>query len=110
MDLANNYDMSFLYSRESECIGEGVPLSDNKLAGLYASVPTKSELARKRGHVGEDDCDPKEFTDVSVDAYQRTISMQVRRKSYGKQHPQRRTGTPKGALAPPLFALYEHTA
>jgi len=30
-DIATKYDMSFLYSRESERIGEGVPLSDNKV-------------------------------------------------------------------------------
>jgi hypothetical protein len=64
--------MSFLYSRESERIGEGVPLSDNKLAALYASVPTKSDLARKRGHVGEDPTNPEEFRTVSVEAFAKT--------------------------------------
>ena len=52
-DIATKYDMSFLYSRESERIGEGIPLSDNKLARLYASGPTKSETARMIGHAGE---------------------------------------------------------
>ena len=71
-DLAAKYDMSFLYSRESERIGEGVALSDSKLANLYASVPTKSSIARQRGHAGEVS-NPEEYKTVSVDAYMKTI-------------------------------------
>ncbi|GMH75752.1 hypothetical protein TL16_g06862 [Triparma laevis f. inornata] len=71
-DIATKYDMSFLYSRESERIGEGVPLSDNKLARLYASGPTKSETAKMIGHAGEYS-NPKEFSNVSVDAYLKTL-------------------------------------
>ncbi|GMH50718.1 hypothetical protein TrRE_jg5097 [Triparma retinervis] len=71
-DIATKYDMSFLYSRESERIGEGVPLSDNKLAKLYANVPSKTETARKIGHAGEYS-DPKEYASVSVDAFMKTV-------------------------------------
>ena len=57
--------MSFLYSRSSNNIGQGIPLSDAKLAHLYAAAPSKSSIARKLGHSGETS-DPKEFMHVSV--------------------------------------------
>jgi len=60
--------MSFLYSRSSNKIGQGIPLSDAKLAHLYASAPSKSSVARKLGHVGETS-DAREYMNVSVVAY-----------------------------------------
>ena len=68
--------MSFLYSRSSNDIGKGVPLSDAKLAHLYASAPSKSSVARKLGHVGETS-DPKDFMNVSVSANQLVASETV---------------------------------
>ena len=75
VDIANKYDMSFLYSRESEQIGKGVEMSDNKLAKLYASAPSKSETYRMERGIASETSNPEEFKTVSVDAFQKTISM-----------------------------------
>jgi len=72
-DIAKKYDMSFLYSRESSRFGEGIDISDNKLAQLYASGPTKSETARLKGGDHKPPTDPQKYKDVSVEAWMQTI-------------------------------------
>lgn len=72
-DIAKKYDMSFLFSRESSNFGTGVPLSDNKLARLYASGPTKSEMARTKGGAYKPPTNAEDYKDVSVDAFMKTV-------------------------------------
>ena len=64
--------MTFLYSRESSRFGSGVaPTSDSKLAQLYASKPTRSDIARVVGHADEKKLKPQNpeiWQEVSCEA------------------------------------------